>query len=230
MFFQQCLERGFPILSPDWGWARFPARSAPISKTSLGPRGLLSCLRSSSSPRSPPPQVFKALKPEDFYPSSSLCCEHQASAHTCPGHVHLAVSGPLNLPQPQPTCPQTHTSALTVPQSSPAVSPNSTLPAALTGQTPVSSCRLAQRHMGQQGKTPLYVPLIPSHGYGTIKTPAAAALPPLPTWEPGGQGQAVWGLLVPSAHDWVAAGGVDAKVAALLGLSTWEKRVPLDPL
>lgn len=35
---------------------------------------------------------------------------------------------------------------------------------------------------------------------------------------------------MPSVQHRVTVGGVDAKVAALLGLRTWEKRVPLDPL
>lgn len=204
---------GVPILSPDWRWACLSARSAPISKTSLGPGGLLSCLLSSSSPRSPPTPVFKALKPEDFYPSSSLCCEHQASAHTCPGHVHLAISGPLNLPQPQPTCPQTHPSALTVPQSSPAASPNSTLPAALTmtpaltGQTRVQLWIGTKAH-GAAGQD---TTVCPTHSFRRLwhnKNPSSSSLHlPCPPGSPEARARLSGGCSCPvSSTGWLQEG------------------------
>lgn len=76
--------------------------------------------------------------------------------------------------------------------------------------------------------TPAQALHVPSDSHGTIKTPDhwwRLDLPPPPTWEAGGQGQAIWGPLVPSAQHKVAAG-----VAALLGLRTWDKKVPTGTL
>lgn len=126
------------------------------------------------SPRSPPPRVFKALKPEDFYPSSSLCIH---LPWPCPpGCLRAAkpTTATTNMPPDPP-------SALTVPQTSPAASPNSTLPAALTmtpaltGQTRVQLWIGTKAH-GAAGQD---TTVCPTHSFRWLwhnKNPSSSSL------------------------------------------------------